>query len=82
MSKEKLILVLADVHTAEAAMQNLRTVIKDSISHVYYNQIFQIHQTDRSTFDHDMDQLRQFPYLAEEIYSTVVDTLNARKKSK
>lgn len=78
-----LVKVLADLHIAEAAMQNLRGNTKDSIAVLYYEQIYTIHDVDASDVKHDLESLRQQPQRLKELYTKVMEhteAMNARSK--
>ncbi|MDX1665670.1 MAG: DUF4296 domain-containing protein, partial [Saprospiraceae bacterium] len=61
LEEEKMIQVLADVHLAEAAMQNTSGPVKDSIAEVYYRQIYEIHDLSEQEFEENMRILRRNP---------------------
>ncbi|MFY0652089.1 MAG: DUF4296 domain-containing protein [Cyclobacteriaceae bacterium] len=83
LPKEKLVQILIDVHVLESKIQNIR-VKKDS-SQLLYNtfekEIFEKHGIERDVYD------RSYRYYLEElnemenIYKTVIDSLNLREKS-
>jgi len=79
MDRTKLIQVLADMHTAEAALQTLINETKDSVAEVYYKQIYQIHGVDKATIDEAMHVLQSQPILLQEVYEDLLDTLNRRE---
>lgn len=68
----KLILMLADVHVAEAALQGLLGRTKDSMANVYYDQICSIHGVGRPLFDSALQILQEEPERMELIYAEVM----------
>jgi hypothetical protein len=75
LEDEVLIRVLADVHIAEAALQNLLGKTKDSLANVYYEQICEIHGVDRALLDSSMLLLQNNPNRLEGIYVEVMKEL-------
>ena len=75
LDEAQLIEVLADVHIAEAAGQQLRGGTKDSVMQVYYAQICSIHQVDQEAFIQSMKQLRNEPKRLQEIYDKVTEAI-------
>ena len=67
--------VLRDIHIAEAAMQNLVDLTKDSLGAIYYDQIFQMHQVNKEDFDSTMSILRKDPGRMGIIYDKVIEEL-------
>lgn len=82
IDKDKLVDVIADAHIAEAAMQNLHNEQKDSMSLIYYGQVFQIHGISQIIFEENMSILREHPKLAEEVYELVLEKLNKMEINK
>jgi len=79
IGEEELIQTMADVHLAEAALQNLYGEEKDSIAQLYYQQIFFIHDIEKENFEESMNILRRHPETAERIYSLVMEELSKRE---
>jgi len=69
---EEMIKILTDLHIAEAAILSLNQKIKDSISTVYYQQIFEIHGVTDSIFYKDLEFLRKDAKRLEGIYQKVI----------
>lgn len=67
--------VIRDIHIAEAAMQNLIDITKDSIGEIYYDQVFEIHQVNKADFDSSMSILRKDPERLGIIYEQVLEEL-------
>ncbi len=72
VEEDKLILMLADVHVAEAALQGLLGLTKDSMANVYYDQICSIHGVDRLLLDSALQILQEEPERMEQIYAEVM----------
>ena len=75
LDEAQLVEVLADVHIAEAAGQQLRGATKDSVMQVYYAQICSIHQVDQDAFSRSMEQLRNEPERLQDIYDRVTEAI-------
>ncbi len=78
LSDDKLVMVLTDVHVAEAALQHLSGPIKDSMAEVYYEQVMTMHGIERDDFDTCIVRLRENPERLQYIYGRVqsrIDTL-------
>ena len=78
IEKERLIPILVDVHIAEAAVQSLRKLEKDSVIQVYYNQIFEIHKISEDDFYASMEILKQDAYQLAEIYEVVLEEVTKK----
>lgn len=79
---EKMVIVLADVHIAEIAMQGMASERKDSMAQVYYSQIFEMHGVEEETFNHDLDIIRSNPKILKEYYTKVMELLNKKEVKK
>lgn len=75
IEEEKLVKLLADVHLAEAAMQDMYGETKDSTAHVYYQQIYHLHEVNHIIFDSSMAILRRNPSYASKVYGQVMKFL-------
>jgi hypothetical protein len=75
VEEEKVIEVIRDIHIAEAAMQNLLDITKDSMGDIYYQQIFEIHGMNKADFDSSMIILRRDPERLGIIYDKVLQEL-------
>ena len=67
--------LLADLHLAEAIIQNSTAATRDSIADLYYQQIFQLHNLDEADFDSTMAILREDPARLEPVYTKVLEIL-------
>jgi len=72
---EEMIKILTDLHISEAAILSLNQKIKDSISVVYYQQIFEIHGVTDSVFYKDLEVLRSDAKRLEGIYLKVLEKI-------
>lgn len=72
IADEEMIKILTDLHISEAAILSLNQKIKDSISAVYYQQIFEIHGVTDSVFYNDLELLRKNSKKLEQIYQKVI----------
>ena len=73
--------VLADIHLAEAAMQNLYGTGKDTTSVSYYREIYAIHGINHALFDSSMSVMRHHPDYAVKVYRKVMAELENRKNA-
>jgi Domain of unknown function (DUF4296) len=71
--------VLTDIHIAEASVDNESTEMKDSITRLYYPQIFEHHGIQQWQFDTSMSVLSRDPVKMERIYKKILD--NIKKKN-
>ncbi|MEZ5058701.1 MAG: DUF4296 domain-containing protein [Saprospiraceae bacterium] len=77
--REKVVAILADVHVSEAALQPLFGEVKDSISKIYYQQIYEIHDIDSEQLKALMTTLKDHPKEMEAIYEEVIDEISRQK---
>ena len=52
---EKLIAVMIDLYTAEAAMQDIKVELRDSLTSIYRGQIAAIHSVDMTLVEEDLE---------------------------
>ncbi len=71
IGEDKLIDVLSDVHTAEAAMSGLTAVERDTLALRFYDDIFTLHQVAQEDFDTCMARLMRNPERFVSIYEKV-----------
>ncbi|MEL7119553.1 MAG: DUF4296 domain-containing protein [Bacteroidota bacterium] len=81
LSDEQIVPILADIHVAEAAMQNLVGITKDSMGNIYYRQIFELHDIDSAIYNKTMDLLRKDPIRLSKVYNEVVIYLEEKERS-
>lgn len=70
-----LVKILADIHLAEAAFQNLSTSAKDTLAYQYYDQIYQIHQVEKVNVDSCLAILNRNPQQFYDTYEKVKEFL-------
>ena len=75
ITDEEMIKILTDLHISEAAILSLNQKIKDSVSTVYYQQIFEIHGVTDSVFYSDLEILRKDAKRLEGLYQKVLDKI-------
>lgn len=75
IEESKLVNVLADIHLAEAAGQQLRGFTKDSVMQVYYAQVCSIHSVDQQELIYSMEQLRDEPERMQLLYEKVIEAI-------
>jgi hypothetical protein len=71
--------ILTDIHIAEASVDNESTEMKDSITRLYYPQIFEHHGIQQWQFDSSMSMLSKNPVQMERIFKKILD--NIKKKN-
>jgi len=71
----ELIKILADIHLAEAAFQNLSTSTKDTLAYQYYDQVYQIHEVEKESVDSCIAILNRNPELFYDTYAKVQEFL-------
>lgn len=76
--EEKLVEVLIDVHTAEAAISFLYGEKRDTFATGYYEDIYTIHELSPDKFDKTMQVLRNDPELMVRVYQAVLDQMDER----
>lgn len=83
IDEDKAVLVMFDVHIAEAAMAKMQAGdSKDSLANEYYEQIAEIHGIDRTTLDTCIAILQRDPELATTIYEKVMEMAEKKKLGK
>ena len=78
IDENKMVNVLIDVHFAEAAVQHLTGIRKDTTLRKYYNQIYQIHEIEKADFDSSLALISKNPDLLSTIYQRVQDSIQVR----
>lgn len=83
IDEDKAILVMFDLHIAEAAMAKIQAGdSKDSLANEYYEQIAEIHGLDRNTLDSCIAILQRSPELSGIIYEKVLEMAEKKKLGK
>lgn len=78
ISQEKMIDILVDVHVAEAAMQELSSILRDSIGEIYYEQIFEMHGVTKDEFNKALYLIKQDPEQMERVYKDVLAEIDKK----
>lgn len=76
---ETMVDILVDVHVAEAALLGLSEEQKDSLTAVYYQQIYEIHGVSEESFGREMDFIKRHPKYMDELYTLVLEELAKRE---
>jgi hypothetical protein len=71
--------ILTDIHIAEASVDNESAEMKDSITRLYYPQIFERHGIQQWQFDSTMSMLSKNPVQMERIFKRILE--NIKKKN-
>lgn len=79
IAEDKMVNILVDVHLAEAALLGFSEAQKDSLSLIYYNQIYEIHAISEESFKTEMDFLKQHPEYLEKTYKLVLEEIDKRE---
>ncbi|MBL7791398.1 MAG: DUF4296 domain-containing protein [Saprospiraceae bacterium] len=79
LSDDQRVLLLADLHMAEAAVQHLPPAVKDSMIRVYYDQIFAQYDITQADYDLLMKQLRDDVGELQPLYEKVLEELSRRE---
>jgi hypothetical protein len=80
LSREKMANILLDAHIAESAAVYLPAQQKDSISPIYYQQIYEIHEVTAEQFKQNMDILSKNPIEMEKVYKIIKDSIASKEK--
>ncbi len=78
VSLEKMVNVLIDIHCAEAAVQHIPGLRKDTVIGKYYEQIYQIHGIEKTDFDSTLALITGDPIIMKEVYGQVMDSIELR----
>jgi hypothetical protein len=80
LSKDKMVNVLLDIHLAEARVSQARLPLDSSLNYYIFleNEIFQKHQIDSATYKKSMDYYTLHIRELDEIYESVLDSLNIK----
>lgn len=79
IAEEQMVVVLADMHLAEAAAQNLSGALKDSTLQTYYLQIFTIRRIDEDAFRNCFEVLQQDPGRLNLLYEKVLEEISRQR---
>jgi len=75
-SEEKMVLVLKDIHLAEAAVQQERTNTKDSLLTIYYDYIYEIHDITKEDLERNMEAWFGDAEATDKLYQKVIESLS------
>lgn len=78
--KDKLLPVLIDIHLVEAVVDNDSQVMKDSLTALYYPQIFEKHGVTSKDFDSTVKYMNVHPKLMHDIYEDVMKEIQKTTK--
>jgi hypothetical protein len=79
LSRVQIANILCDLHIAEGATSLLDGAKKDSITTLYYRQIFEIQGVKEAEFKENLDLLKTDAPEMAKVYKIVNDTLEKRK---
>jgi len=77
---EMMVKILLDMHIAEAASLQVDISERDSLRRIYYDQIFEIHEVPKKTYEEDMELLKRDAEKLASIYDKVIEQLKERKQ--
>ena len=80
IQKDKLIPVLIDIHMVEAVVDNDSQAMKDSLTALYYPQIFAKHNIAAKDFDSTVKFMNERPQLMHDIYEDVMKEIQKTTK--
>ena len=80
--EEEFVKVLADAHLIESALSTNYGVIKDSLTQLYYSQLYEIHGIDETSFRSNLAVLETDPKLMKAVYAKVMDHLSKLEANK
>ena len=78
--KDKLLPVLIDIHMVEAVVDNDSQVMKDSLTALYYPQIFEKHGVTAKDFDSTVKYMNVRPKLMHDIYEDMMQEIQKTTK--
>jgi len=79
LEEEMMIKILVDMHIAEAAALQGDVSQRDSLRTIYYDQIFEIHEISKKTYEEDMELLKRDAKRLTNTYDKVIEQLKERK---
>lgn len=72
---EKLVEVMTDVYVVEAAIENYTPDIKDSLSPLYYQQVYEIHKVSEEDYKQSIEMVKYHPDIMDDLYSRINEHL-------
>ena len=79
IDEKKMVDVLVDIHLIEASLLGFPDNQKDSLSPIYYRQIYEIHSISEDSFLTEMNFLKHHPEYMEHIYKLVLEEIDRRE---
>ena len=79
IEQEKMVNILVDVHLIEASLLGYSEEQKDTLTELYYNQIYEIHAVTENDFLEEMDYLKKNPEKLKELYEKVLEEIDKRE---
>ena len=77
LEKEQMIEIIVDFQIAKAAVLKYPASNRDSMSKVYFDQIYAIHEVDRFEFEQNINKLEKDPEYYKVIYDEVYERLES-----
>ncbi|MDD4848746.1 MAG: DUF4296 domain-containing protein [Bacteroidales bacterium] len=75
-NREKIIEVFTEVQLIEAKLETISNIQeRDSLAHVYYQSLWNEHQTNQQEFDQVFEYYAQRPEKMEELYAEIITRL-------
>lgn len=79
LSEEKLAQIMADCFVVEAALQTASARERDSLSAVFYPQVFDIHGVTKESYEKDVEILSLHPARLDSVLSQALRLLEVKK---
>lgn len=67
--------VISDAYLVESAVQHYTKDVKDSMSDLYYGQLYEIHDITEEDFQVSLDIVKKYPEILDSLYQNVSDHL-------
>ena len=77
--EKKMIDILIDVHLIEASLLGYSNEQKDSLTQLYYHQIYEIHSISEEEFLSEIKYLKRHPKYLGQIYEQVLEEIDKRE---
>ena len=77
--QEKMVDILVDIHLIEASLLGYSEEQKDSLTHLYYGQIYEIHSVSEDSFLTEMNYLKHHPDYMSKTYEKVLEEIDRRE---
>ncbi len=75
-SEQKMLMILKDIHLAEAAVQPERTQTKDSLLAIYYDYIYEIHDISKEDLERNITAWFSDAEATDKLYQKLIDSLS------